>query len=77
MSINKLDSQHFWDQIDVLPTEAIALIEEDIVNILIEKQKVTLDTLLYDTTIFLPILIQPIKDAALSKEVETNRSGWI
>ena len=50
--INKLDSQHFWDQMDALPTEAIALIEEDIVNILIEKQKVTLDTLLYDTTSF-------------------------
>ncbi len=52
MSINKLDSQHFWDQMDALPTEAIPLIEEDIVNTLIEKQKVTLDTLLYDTTNF-------------------------
>ncbi|MEA1965197.1 MAG: IS1634 family transposase, partial [Candidatus Aerophobetes bacterium] len=52
ISINKLDSQHFWNQMDALPTEAIPLIEEDIVNILIEKQQITLDTLLYDTTNF-------------------------
>ena len=29
-SISKLDSQHFWDQMGALPTEAIPLIEEDI-----------------------------------------------
>ena len=52
MSLNKLDSQHFWDQMEALPIEAIPLIEEDIVNTLIEKQQVTLDTLLCDTTNF-------------------------
>ena len=51
-SINKLDSQHFWDQMDALPTSVIPLIEEAIVNTLIEKQQLTPDTLLYDTTNF-------------------------
>lgn len=52
MSLCKLDSQHFWDQMDALPTERIPLIEEEIVNTLIEKHTITLDTLLCDTTNF-------------------------
>jgi transposase len=52
MSLNKLNSQHFWDQMDALPSEAIPLIEEDIVKTLIEKQQITLDTLLCDATNF-------------------------
>jgi len=67
MSINKLDSQHFWDQMDALPTEAIALIEEDIVNTLIEKQKITLDTLLYDTTNFFTYIDSANKRCSLAQ----------
>ncbi|MFQ5825334.1 MAG: IS1634 family transposase, partial [bacterium] len=52
MSLTKLDSQHFWDQMDMLPTSAIPLIEEEIVNTLIQKYEITLDTLLCDTTNF-------------------------
>lgn len=52
MSLAKLDSQHFWDQMDALPSAAIPLIEEEIVKTLIEKQQITLDTLLCDTTNF-------------------------
>lgn len=52
MSIIKLDSQHFWDQMDALPSAAIPHIEEEIVYTLIERQWVSLDTLLCDTTNF-------------------------
>ena len=52
MSLNKLDSQHFWDQMGALPVTAIPLIEEEIVKSLVEKHEVTLDTLLCDTSNF-------------------------
>ena len=52
MSLNRLDSQHFWDQMDALPTDTIPLIEEEIVTNLLEKEEIALDTLLCDTTNF-------------------------
>jgi transposase len=51
-SVNKLDSQHFWDQMEALPVFVIPLIEEELVRILIEKERIELDTLLYDTSNF-------------------------
>lgn len=52
MSLKKVDSQHFWDQMEALPVAAIPLIEEEIVKTLLQKQEITLDTLLCDTTNF-------------------------
>ena len=52
MSLSRLDSQHFWDQMDALPTNAIPLIEEDIVTTLLKNEDISLDTLLCDTTNF-------------------------
>ena len=52
MSLHKLDSQHFWDQMEAFPVTAIHQVEEDILKILIEKEGITLDTLLYDTSNF-------------------------
>ncbi len=52
MSLNRLDSQHFWDQMEALPTSTIPLIEEDIVTTLLEKEEIALDALLCDTTNF-------------------------
>ncbi len=52
MSLSRLDSQHFWDQMDALPSKLIARIEEDLVTTLIDKEKITLDALLCDTTNF-------------------------
>lgn len=51
-SLKNIDSQHFWDQMDSLPVEAIPLIEEEIVKKLIETYNIKLDTLLFDTTNF-------------------------
>lgn len=52
MSLNKLDSQHFWDQMEAFPLSAIHQVEEDILKVLIEKEGITLDSLLYDTSNF-------------------------
>ena len=52
MSLSRLDSQHFRDQMDALPTNVIPLIEEDIVTTLLNNGDVSLDTLLCDTTNF-------------------------
>ncbi|MFQ5976466.1 MAG: IS1634 family transposase, partial [Candidatus Hydrothermarchaeales archaeon] len=52
MSLSKLDSQHFWDQMEAVPASAIPLIEEDLVHAMVEKENVSLDTLLCDMSNF-------------------------
>ncbi len=52
MSLTKLDSQHFWDQMNALPAEAIPKIEEELVDTLYERGLLSVDTLLYDTSNF-------------------------
>jgi len=52
MSLSKLDSQHFWDQMEALPTDVIPFMEQDIIANLLEKEKISLDVLLCDTTNF-------------------------
>lgn len=52
MSLTKIDSQHFWDQMNALPAESIPKIEEDIVEAIYERGLLSVDTLLYDTTNF-------------------------
>ncbi len=51
-SFNKLDSQHFWDQMNALPEESIPCIEEEIVSQLLREYEIPLDTLIYDTSNF-------------------------
>lgn len=52
VSCAKMDSQHFWDQMDELPVSAIPKIEEAIVKRVIEIEDISLDTLLLDATNF-------------------------
>ena len=51
-SFKSIDSQHFWDQMDFLPLQSIPKIEEEIVKRLIDKYKIRLDCLFYDTSNF-------------------------
>lgn len=51
-SFKSLDSQHFWDQMDFLPAKSIPKIEGEIVKSLIDKYKIKLDCLFYDTSNF-------------------------
>lgn len=52
ISCKKLDSQHFWDQMDELPCEVIPKIEEEIVQRVLQEEGIVLDTLLLDATNF-------------------------
>lgn len=52
MSLSKLDSQHFWDQMNVVPSSAIPLIEEDLVHAVMETEKITPNVLLCDMSNF-------------------------
>ena len=51
-SFKNLDSQHFWDQMDALPSETIPLIEEEIVKRLWDIHDISGDCLFFDTTNF-------------------------
>jgi transposase len=52
VDVERLTSQHFWDQMEQLPVETIALIEREIVSRVVERFEVPLETLLYDATNF-------------------------
>ncbi len=52
IDVQRLTSQHFWDQMDQLPVEIIPLIEGEIVERALARFALPLDTLLYDATNF-------------------------
>ncbi len=47
-----LTSQHFWDQMDCVPIEALKAMEEELTKAVVKRLGIQLDTLLYDTTNF-------------------------
>jgi transposase len=47
-----LTSQHFWDQMNALPSQAIAIAERHIVSGLLQAESLRLSLLAYDTTNF-------------------------
>lgn len=50
--VDRLTSQHFWDQMDQIPVDAIALIEKEMVSCVVERLKLPVETLLFDATNF-------------------------
>jgi transposase len=52
VDVAPLTSQHFWDQMDQLPLDAIGAIEGELVTRAIEHFALPVDTLLYDATNF-------------------------
>jgi len=51
-NIEGLTSQHFWDQMDQVPVEAIASIEREIVSRVLARLALPIDSLLFDATNF-------------------------
>jgi transposase len=51
-NVERLTSQHFWDQMDQLPVEAIAPIERELVSGVLARLALPMDTLLFDATNF-------------------------
>jgi transposase len=66
-SLSKLDSQHFWDQMEAVPTSVIADIEEALVLKMIETQKVRLDTLLCDMSNFFTYIASTNEHCSLAQ----------
>jgi transposase len=75
-SFKKLDSQHFWDQMDALPEDAIPLIEEEIVTRLLETYDVPLDTLLYDTSNFFTFIDSSNERCSLPKRGKSKQKRY-
>jgi transposase len=48
----RMTSQHFWDQMNLLPVQGIARIEEALVRRVVEREGIAPDLLFYDTTNF-------------------------
>ena len=65
MSLVKLDSQHFWDQMEVVPISILPSIEEELVSRVIETEKVQLDTLFCDMSNFFTYIASTNKHCTL------------
>jgi transposase len=52
VNVDRLTSQHFWDQMDQLPVELIEPIERDLIADVVQRFHLPLDTLLFDATNF-------------------------
>lgn len=74
ISCNKLDSQHFWDQMNALPVEALPAIEEEIVKQIIQKEGLSLDTLLLDATNFFTFIATDNQRCTLAQRGK-NKQG--
>lgn len=51
-NVTKMDSQHFWDQMDTISISAIEKIEEGLLKKVFELYQLKTDSLFYDTTNF-------------------------
>jgi len=52
VDLDRLTSQHFWDQMDQLPVELVEPIERDLIADVVQRFQIPLDTLLFDATNF-------------------------
>ena len=50
--VRRLTSQHFWDQMDQVPVESLAPMEQELVARVLERFPLPVDTLLFDATNF-------------------------
>jgi len=50
LNLSKLDSQHFWDMMDALPTNAIEKIESELLDKIFDLYRIESDMLFFDTT---------------------------
>jgi len=75
-SFKALDSQHFWDQMNVLPEETISCIEEEIVLRLLKTYDVPLDTLLYDTSNFFTFIDSSNKNCDIAQRGKNKQKRY-
>ncbi|MGH2638145.1 MAG: IS1634 family transposase [Rhabdochlamydiaceae bacterium] len=66
-TVDKLDSQHFWDHMDCLSDESLEKIESDLLRAVWKKYTITTDTLLFDTTNFFTYIDSTNKRCTIAK----------
>jgi transposase len=52
VDVQRLTSQHFWDQMDQVPVATTNVIEREVVSRVLERFDLSVDTLLFDATNF-------------------------
>ena len=65
--VGRLDSQHFWDQMEEVPAEALAEIEEDLLRAVVSRYGVSLESVFYDTTNFFTFIATDNARSALAR----------
>jgi transposase len=65
VEVDRLTSQHFWDQMDQLPVELIEPIERELVSDAVQRFQLPLDTLLFDATNFFTFIASDNKHCEL------------
>ena len=63
--VERLSSQHFWDQMDQLPVELIEAIEQELVSEVVKRFQIPLDALLFDATNFFTFIASDNKHCEL------------
>lgn len=75
-SLKKLDSQHFWDQMESVPEEAIEKIEDGIVRQLIRTYGIKPGCLFYDTTNFFTFIDSANQRCKLPKRGKNKQKRY-
>jgi len=75
-SFKKLDSQHFWDQMDAVSIEAIPLIEENLVANIVAQYKIEPDCLFFDTTNFFTFIDSTNENCHLPKRGKNKQKRY-
>lgn len=67
VKVADLDSQFFWDQMNLVSLQALEAIEADLTKVVVKELRLELDTLLYDTTNFYTYIDSLNSDSKLTK----------
>lgn len=76
IEVSRLDAQHFWDQMDQVPTEALAGIEAALVRRVVQQYGITLESVFYDTTNFFTFMASDNARSQLSKRGHNKQKRY-
>ena len=66
-ALGQIDSQHFWDLMDALPTQAIPKIEQEVLQRVKDAYALDSDTLFFDTTNFFTFIATTNKRCTIAQ----------
>ena len=75
-SLSKIDSQHFWDLMDAVPTKSISKIEQELVKKVFEVYKLKSDSLFFDTTNFFTYIDSANRRCSIAKRGKNKQKRY-